>query len=344
MNKRFKTWVKDVIISCVNTPFIYNAIKQFHKSKVIFLMYHGVSEDEEDYQAWTLIKRTSFQQQVEFLKQNFDCITIDEALDRSGSNQKRPGVVVTFDDGYRNNLEIALPVLERFKVPASVYISTQHVIERRLFWPDVIWIAAKRSGVSKIDLSHINNSFGIYPINKAGDPLQGKGWEILENVKMLNPKRQELIVQAIVDAFKNAQGSTEFEIENESSVFTPLTPEQVGVFSSHPLITVGAHSHCHNLLDKIPLEQAGVSIEKSKKILERLTDSAVHHFAYPNGNFNQDIVNIVKAKGFKSAVSVQPGFFRQNNYHYSINRFGIGANTSIDLFKALLTGIFALTN
>ena len=81
---------------------------------------------------------------------------------------------------------------------------------------------------------------------------------------------------------------------------------------------------------------------KSKEILEQLTGREIRHFSYPDGNFNDAISAMVRNKGFISAVTTEPGFFKNEADPFSIKRFGINANTTIDFFRAKLTGIFEL--
>lgn len=290
-----------------------------------------------------MVRETAFRQQMAFLRNNFDCLSIEESLNRRHKRPKNPGVVVTFDDGYANNLEVALPILVEYEIPAVIYICTQHVLERRLFWPDVIWMAAKSSGVTSINLRGISSSLGFYPLSGDAKSWQNAVLKILQDLKKIDPQQRENLLEAIVTRLKMSPDARQFDLQVESNVFTPLTPEQVRILASESLITIGAHSHCHNLLDRIPSLQAEESIRKSKEILEQLTGGKVEHFSYPNGNFNTDLASIVQDVGYRSAVTLQPGFFRMGDNPFTINRITVGANTSIDLFKALLMGSFELT-
>ena len=186
----------------------------------------------------------------------------------------------------------------------------------------------------------IADSLGLYDLNGGEVQWQVGVLKILEEVKKIDPRRRKEIVEAIITRFKSAARTADFQIEVENNVFTPLTHHQVSLLTSQPLITIGAHSHCHNLLDQIPQEQAKISILKSKEILEYITGLKVQHFAYPNGNFNADLMRVVKDLGFKSAVTYKRGFYKNGSDPSSINRFGVGAGVSIEVFKAMLTGIF----
>jgi peptidoglycan/xylan/chitin deacetylase (PgdA/CDA1 family) len=311
-----------------------------HRTDVVFLMYHGVIRDDEELESTTIVRESEFRRQLKYLKENYECLSIDEALNNC-NGRKKPGVVVTFDDGYANNYTVALPLLDEFRIPAIVYVTTRNMCERTLLWSDRVWVAVKRSRVSEIDLTGISRSLKFYRLHGSGDEWQYRVHLLTEDIKRAEPSKREQIVNAVIARLHAASGSS-FEIDIENTIFTPLTPLQLKELSSHPLITIGAHSHCHNLLNQIPLAQAKESIIQSKKILKEIIGQKIKHFSYPNGNLTPEIVQVLKDTGFMSAVTVPPGFFRPGNDQYRIPRVMVGAYMSLELFKAKLTGIFEL--
>jgi peptidoglycan/xylan/chitin deacetylase (PgdA/CDA1 family) len=341
-NRRVKSLLKDMVVCCASSALGQGVAAHLHRNMTAFIMYHGVSRDSEELESTTFVKESQFRRQMEFVRAAFDCLTIDEALERDGSAIRRPGVVITFDDGYANNADIALPILEAFEIPAVIYITTRNVLERRLFWPDEVWIAVKRSGVREIDLSGIVETLRKYRFYGHGAQWQTAVHDLMEDLKRTHPSRRAEVVDAVVQRFRETAGAKYFEMEPESNLFTPLTKKQVEALSSHPLITIGSHSHCHNLLNQIPLSQAKESILTSKEILERLTRRKIEHFSYPNGNLTPEIMCVLRDLGFRSAVSVPPGYFAPGDNPFFIKRFMPGAYMSLNTFKAMLTGIFSL--
>ena len=327
---------------CASHPLVFSIASILHRRKTLFITYHGVSRDSEEFEAWTMVREGEFRRQMAFLKDHFECLPIEKVLNQNGGLGNRPGVVVTFDDGYANNLELALPILEESGIPATIYVTTWHVCERRLFWPDKIWMAAKRSKVSRIDLTGIADSLRYYSLHGTGKQWQDGVLEILEDVKRTDPSSREECVEQIVTRFQESSEAGPFEIEIEGNPFTPLTSDQISELAAHPLITIGAHSHCHSLLDQIPLSLARKSITRSKDILTRITGREVKHFSYPNGNFNLDIVKIIQKAGFSSAVTLQPGYYKKGDNPHLISRYIVWTHMSFQLFKAKLTGAFEL--
>jgi len=339
-SRNAKRCVKNAIAWCACSEPVQWFAGRVHRDSTVFLMYHGVIRDDQDIDAWTLIPESRFREHMTSLKSSFDCVSIDKALERNRQGGRRPAVVVTFDDGYANNIEVALPILNELEIPATVYVTSRNVVERRLFWHDKILMAAHRSAVRRIDLGTIAEPLGEYSLDGDGERWYENVSAIWEDVKRVDPHAVDDVVDRIVSAFREAEGAEQFDIYDGNRVLAPLTGDQISRLADDPLITIGAHSHCHWLLDRIPLDEAARSIRESKDVLQDLADREIRHFSYPNGNFNSGIAGEVKNAGFVSAVTTRPGFYRGDTDPYEINRFGVGAWTTTRMLKARLTGVF----
>jgi peptidoglycan/xylan/chitin deacetylase (PgdA/CDA1 family) len=344
MKIRYRAELKKRIEQVVNSPLVAPRLHQFNRMKTAFLGYHGVFPETDPTVAWTLVSESSFRSQMQHIQEWFHCLSIDEALTDNNSRRSKPAAVVTFDDGYANNLELALPILEEYGIPAIIYITTGNVLDRELFWPDVIWMVARRASPVSIDLSEVGSPLSRYDLPRDNGTFVEEIMRLLEDVKKIPPGLRKGVVVSIAEKLNTGSGSLPPYPLSEGHTFTPLTAEQVAILARHPLITIGAHTHCHNLLDQIPLQQAEKTIIQSKRILEDITGTAIQHFAYPNGNFNDSIVRIVKAAGFRSAATFDTGFFLSGDDPFRIRRFGIAVDTSLSTFTAMLTGIFLMKN
>lgn len=107
------------------------------KIPISVLYYHRVADWQPT--PWT-IGRETFQQHIEWLQNNFDLISLDTALDRieAGEND-RPAVVITFDDGYADNMDFAVPFLVQQKIPFTYYVSTHQVVNQQPFEHDRVY-------------------------------------------------------------------------------------------------------------------------------------------------------------------------------------------------------------
>ena len=111
------------------------AMKRHQQLPVFVLFYHRVSDD--NLNDWT-ISVTKFTQQMEWLQQNFDIVTLEECQRRiSCGKNDRPTVSVTFDDGYRENAEFAIPYLVERRIPATYFVATDNTLGQTPFAHDV---------------------------------------------------------------------------------------------------------------------------------------------------------------------------------------------------------------
>jgi peptidoglycan/xylan/chitin deacetylase (PgdA/CDA1 family) len=337
-----KKILKKYIEITVSQAVLQSFFQKINRNKTVFLGYHGISKDKEKYQAWTLVKEGDFKRQMLFLKNRFDCCHIDDILDEKCKNGSKPKAVVTFDDGYANNLEVALPILEDLQIPAVIYVTTRHVVERELFWPDIIWMAVYKTKISSIELSEIHRVLSLYDLSTKENQYNKNVLKLLEDIKKISPRKRTWVIKEIIKKIENEVNDIELKFETEGNVFSPLDKKQLKELSKHPLITIGAHSHCHNLLDQVPVTEAEESIHKSKKILEDITQQKIHHFAYPNGNYNSDLIKVVQHAGFKSALTFSRGFFTPECDRFSIKRFGVASDMTPINLMTLLTGVFQI--
>jgi len=104
----------------------------------------------------------------------------------------------------------------------------------------------------------------------------------------------------------------------------PLTVDGVRALAQSPWVTMGSHSHGHQLLDRIAPEQARESIVHSMSLLREWTGRAVEHFAYPNGNYDAALAAALPALGLKSAVTTRKGLWRRDGSRFELPRLAVG--------------------
>lgn len=303
---------------------------KYLEDTVTVLMYHGIIKDSEKMHAWTLVKASEFEKQLNFLKTHFEIITPDDLIAVSKNQirqEKKPKVIITFDDGLCNNFSVALPLLEKYSIPATIYISTEAVQKNELFWWDKIIETVFKDRIETINLSKY--SLGVFKFNYYSSPAYfwGDIQKLLDVIKTLSPEIRQQVLREITqsNAFEN-------------SSLKPLTPAEVTVLAESDLITIGSHTHCHSILTQISSQKAKNSIQTSIRLLNEWTGKEINHFAYPNGNFNSDVLKVVKDCGMKTAVTIKRGRWQKGNSLFEINRVGIGGYDNIHYYKSNLSG------
>ncbi len=297
------------------------------------LCYHTLRPDNENLDAWLALRLGDFRRQLDILRRDYDIVSLDEGLEpaRPGT---RPRAVLTFDDGEWGLYEYLRPLVEAEGVPVTVYVATGQIESGVPYWFDRVMNALQREGAGQIDLTAAG--LGRWTVG----PARGKArWQvigdILEALKAVAPPDREALAQDVVAQAGAGAGTG-------TDAFSPLRPmsvEQLRDLAASPHVTIGAHSHCHSLLDQIPLNEARDSIARSRELLRAWTGQPVRHFAYPNGNFSPALVSEMAALGFASASILGDRPAPPGSDPFALPRIGIGRYDGPERFRLRLVGI-----
>lgn len=293
---------------------ISHLFKELNKNKVVVLMYHGVMSDKStiDNGDWLQVKAHEFRIQMAWLKKHYDVCTLDSLLEKPAASTTKPRAVITFDDGYANNYHYALPILEEFGLPATIFITTGMINAHRLFWWDKVYLATH------------------------GKMSTDKRFAFEERCQQLEPKALE---EYIDQEFLPSQGMTQFSDEAYEA-YRPLTHKELLKLAESELITLGSHTHNHEILTQIPDEQVIETLHQSIKSLTPLIGD-VEFFAAPHGYYKPQHLEIFKKAGFKAAVSTETKIFSPHLFSpYEIPRIGIGRGYTQSAFAGLISGFW----
>lgn len=331
--------IKYYLVRLVTIHNIWKYSLQLNKNKFFILAYHGISSNDCKVKSWGLVSQSDFEDQIRFLTTHFDCVSIDTAIKLSNKYiSQKPKVVITFDDGYENNYINALPILEKYNCPATIYIATENFCTKELFWFDKILLAINDLSNTTLQLTAIDINLGEYYLSNFDEQWHKTVLRLLDDIKNISPFKRDTKVYEIIRFISHS-----YHLHNISHIknnpFLILSDEHFHNLSNHPLITIGAHSHCHQLLDKLPTIRAKLSIKLSKLILEKITKKNIKHFSYPNGNYSNSITKLVREDGFISSVAYSYGWYRPNKDPFKINRIGIGPATSVSELQLHLSGL-----
>lgn len=323
-----KKSLKSIYLEIASRRPVINMLRHALQGKIIVLMYHEVAEDSNNIDSWTVVRKSDFVRQMGYLTAHYNIIPITEAVAKIGSfkpsKNDRPSAVITFDDGYSGNRNVMLPIINSMNIPVTVFVATKAVQEGILYWYDRIICALEGMDVGILDL--VEYSLGVYSVNMTRG---AKNWmereRLLNDLKKLSTERREKVVEAVLNKVK---------IDNSRPCsLSFLTTPELCEMAQNPLVTIGAHSNCHNLLDQLPPDKVSDSVGKSKALLELWIGKPVEYFAYPNGNYNDMVIEAVKGTGFSHAFTTVAKPWGRNESLFTIPRIGIGRYDSMKLFK-----------
>jgi peptidoglycan/xylan/chitin deacetylase (PgdA/CDA1 family) len=239
-------------------------------------------------------------------------------------------VLITFDDGYRNNYRYALPVLRRFGVGAIFFLTSGFVGQR-----------ANRLWYDRLDSALAANPQAAARWLSEADALPTAartpaGLRLF--VKRLPPSRRDAIVAEIERATGHvgAAGMPPDRCE-------PMTWDEVREMAQHGM-AIGAHTATHQILAAAQ-DELGVELAQSRATIEAQLDRECWCFSYPNGeaeDFGQQEVSALRAAGFLCAFTQIPGLIGPGSDPFALPRMPVPSSPQLRIFRSRVSGLHRL--
>lgn len=279
---------------------------------VNILAYHRVVADiakaETEAFYGLSVSRETFRRHCEMLKKAYDVVSLETAMYfLSGERRvKRPLAVITFDDGYLDFYEEAFPVLNEFGLPATVFLPTDCIGQDKPLAHDRIYWLLKQAFERKIPIENILKKAGISPTKNRLKLTEAF-------VYLPNALREKVITE-----LEKELG--DFDVYPRE--YRLLNWEQVREMSRKG-ISFGGHTANHVVLTLENETEMEAEIFASKKELEKQLNREITTFAYPNGEYNAKIRQIIANAGYKVAVTTEKRINRQGADLLSLGRISL---------------------
>ncbi|MEW6293388.1 MAG: polysaccharide deacetylase family protein [Pseudomonadota bacterium] len=252
-----------------------------------------------------------FDRFMNFIARHFAVLPLHEAAVRLRQGRlPRRACCITFDDGYADNLTVALPILEKYRLPATVFIATGYLDGGRMF-NDAVIDAIAMTSYTRLDLTEVG--LGEHSIASLEERRAAVA-AILEQLKYRPPGQRRHDVARLHELADCAPLPCDIM----------LTSEQVRELSRRG-VDIGGHTINHPILASVEDDVARQEIAGGKQRLEAITGKPVSTFAYPNGRPHRDYavrhVDMVRELGFELAVSTAHGVGNPGSDSLQLPRF-----------------------
>ena len=293
--------------------------KTLLKDRCVVLVYHRIVNPEEEIipvQDGMYVTPDVFEMHLHYLKKQYNLISVEEVITNLKNRESfNNNCHITFDDGWKDNYINAFPLLKKYKIPATVFLSSDFIGTTKWFWPEkVLYLLMKaKRQESKIDVN-------------------------IETKEVLRLFYQALVYQeerinAVVDFLKNKPIETIESVIADLKKLTGINTlphrrqlldwkEVLEMVESS--ITLGSHTETHAILthpdneDEIRREIAG-----SKDKIEAKTGKLVKSFCFPNGSSTTELMEMVKKYGYECAFGGEKGTLGHRDNLYNLKRVGI---------------------
>ena len=307
--KSLKFFIKKIIPSSqLNFYKDYNNRRKSIGAKVLF--YHGVEFNIKNENIQTLHMRFDlFEKQILYLKNNFEIISLDDlnSCIINGHKIKKDFIILTFDDGYKNNLDVVYPFLKSQNIPFSVFVSTNHISTGDLFPIAVIRIAFFNGTIKNIYIPVLNKSYDLSTLENAKKAAK----EANNLVKYSSYDLSNKIINQIIDSFSKDLWK---ELIHKYDSEMPMSWKEVDELYKGGVI-IGAHSHDHYLLGNFQTKNfISDQYSQSYQLIKNRYGSC-KYMCYPNGQFNdisKESYELSK-KYYELAFITHPGELTSSN-------------------------------
>ena len=244
--------------------------------KNYILCYHGVAEDSDLKYNLNLnkngkhIKIDSFYSQMKFLFKTKNVVSVNDL--KLNRNLKEENVVITFDDGFKNNLN-AIEILDKFKLPAILYLTIGNLLEKKMFWVDIIedFIYSNQNFTNSLQLDDT-----IYMINNDENKYHSL-LKIKFKLKRMVKSKRDLFISSLFSKY-NYKPNTDYPL------YKLLSVNDIKKINKNPLFTIGGHTLYHDPMTTFDCTEDLIKDTfQTIKHLEHITGEKIDNYSYPEG-------------------------------------------------------------
>ncbi|HKP97239.1 MAG TPA: polysaccharide deacetylase family protein [Fibrobacteria bacterium] len=261
------------------------------------LVYHRVLPDNDPF-AMSPVSVSAFDRQMALLGSRFRVVSLDQLTDELDAESLKPGTVcVTFDDGYRDNHDHAMPVLLKYGIPATIFLATGLIGTGESSWYDKVLAILRETRAGSLDFA------------PAG----------LRSADLARPETRSALAHRLLEWLKGFAPAERDDHIRDLGKSLGCGPEAASkamldwdlVRAMHAKgIAFGAHTVNHPILAKVGEAEMDAEIGASKAAIEKELQRETRHFAYPNGrrgDYNADTIRLLKKHRFSLALTTNPG-------------------------------------
>jgi peptidoglycan/xylan/chitin deacetylase (PgdA/CDA1 family) len=310
------------------------------KSGILILLYHRVTSLPVD-PFHLAVSTEHFEEHLETLQERYPIVKLENVLTCAREAfVPDSSIVITFDDGYNDLLHNAHPLLRKYNIPATAFISSGYVgVEREPWWDELEKACLATETLPAV----LDLQIGGKPFHwerGQGDGLSYLPWKAQiasnTNLPFVRGWRERLFL-TLHYSLSRLQADERDALVGEilTWAISPrarrdthrmLSLTELRALADDDTIEIGAHTVSHVSLSSVPLDIQRREISESKKFLETLTGRSVKAFAYPYGgksNYTQQTIDLVKELGFRCACTAFEGIVQEQTNPFELPRFEV---------------------
>lgn len=250
----------------------------------VVLCYHRIEELDHDPQLLA-VSPENFEAHLKVIKKFFTPISVDELFKQLTNKQIiNNSVVITFDDGYADNLHKALPLLKKYNIPACIFATSTSDSHREFYW-------------DALQELYLSNFPGWNVTLPAYSPKQEKYLQTCQDITYQPPNARNQKLEKVL--------KYGFEKTKPRENYRHLTSSELAQISHEALITIGAHTENHASLPACSEEEQVREICQNTSSLKKIVGKEINTLAYPYGHFSNQVIKSTQKANLSYAFSLE---------------------------------------
>ncbi|HKQ60683.1 MAG TPA: polysaccharide deacetylase family protein [Candidatus Polarisedimenticolaceae bacterium] len=288
-------------------------LRRAAKRRVQILVYHRVGDSDDAFLPCT--PRATFERQMEHLAAEYRVCGLEEAAERLRRDDVADAtVVLTFDDGYRDNYTHAFPILRRYGLTATIFLATDAIGTGRILWHDRVFRAF--AATRRSELREFGPQRATHPLGTADERAAARS-HVLEFLRRLTPEQRASWLDRLVE---------QLGVDEPAAVPELMLGWDEVREMQRAGLSFGSHTVTHPILATLAPDEARRELIASKAEIERQLERPVTTFAYPNGrrsDFDESSKRLLAETGYTLAVTTLPGANRPAADPLELRRDGV---------------------
>lgn len=279
------------------------------------IVFHGIDKKGETKYNSRFISEKYFEHFIDFIKKNYNVISLDDFYAKK-FKKNTLNIAITFDDGYANNYNYAVPILKKHNVPASFYITTIHN-KNDYLWADFIDLVSFYSDKKAIIFNE--KEF----VKKKNEFYSGNN-SLKSELKNVSFDKIQQVYEIFIDDWQKIKQ------QNFGDYWQLMTEKEIEEIAKHPLFTIGAHGSTHANLAAISTNESKEEFLQSKNELEKICNTQITEFAFPFGYYSDELVEYCREIGYSKILLVDYNNNEDKKNELLKNRFVINPYISFE--------------
>jgi len=298
-------------------------------------MYHGILHAVRGPAAFgdLFISADAFTRHMRHLARAFRVVSLTEVLETFERGRELPerAVLITFDDGYRNTISVALPILRALRFPATVFVVSDMAGRTEVFWYDALRMLLPTCVAQR---RLVELGCGISIDGRVMKDHAHTFFSLIQRVMDLRPEHHVMLIQRLMGLCR------EHRLLQRYPEFHLAGWEEWRCAVAGGLITVGSHGCSHRDLARLSPAERLHDLQESKQRIERELATSCRAVAYPYGAWNEEVTAAARQAGYACGLTTDEGTTDITSDPFALHRTMVGDRGAFSIFCARVSGVW----